>query len=140
MLQKKPYLILWFLAAILAIIFSFSYFFDVDNEFVLNFGDTYFVIAHSHLFLLFSLWLLLCGFGYFILNKYKITPIYSLTKLHIVFTLLTLFTIILDKFIDHNDIENILVWTAILLFPIAQIIYFMNIIAATVLKLQENTN
>ena len=132
MLQNRPYLFLWFLAAVLAISFSFSYFFDIDNEFVLNFGDTYFVIRHSHLFLLFSLWLLLCGFGYFILKNYKISPIYSLTKLHIIFTLLTLFTIILDKFIDHNDIENILVWVAILLFPVAQIIYFMNIIAATV--------
>lgn len=140
MLRKRPYLFLWFLAAILCLVYSVSYFFDIDSGFVLNFGDAYLVIPHSHLFLLFSLWLLLCGFGFFILNKYKITPIYSLTKLHIIFSLLTLFTIVLDNFIDHNDIEIILVWIAILLFPIAQIIYFMNIIAATVLKLQENTN
>jgi hypothetical protein len=140
MLQKRPYLILWFLGAILSVAYGFFYFIDLNTAFSLNIGGIYFDIAHLHLFFLFALWLLLCGFGYFILSKYRITPIFSLTKLHIIFTLLTFFAIIGDQFSDHNTIESVLVWTAILLFPIAQIIYFMNIIAATVLNLQENTN
>lgn len=140
MLRKRPYLFLWFLAAILCLVYSVSYFYNIDTTFSLNIGDTYLVIAHLHLLFLFAVWLLLCGFGYFIISKYKITPIYSLTKLHIIVTLLTFFTIIIDQFINHNSLETVLVWVAILLFPIGQIIYFMNIIAATVLKLQENTN
>ncbi|MDP5229744.1 MAG: hypothetical protein NWQ38_05070 [Cellulophaga sp.] len=140
MLRKRPYLFLWFLAAILCLVYSVSYFYNIDTTFSLNIGDTYLVIAHLHLLFLFAVWLLLCGFGYFIISKYKITPIYSLTKLHIIVTLLTFFTIIIDQFINHNSLETVLVWVAILLFPIGQIIYFMNIIAATVLNLQENTN
>ncbi len=140
MLQKRPYLILWFLGAILSVAYGFFYFMDLNTTFSLKIGDIYFEVAHIHLFFLFALWLLLCGFGYFVLNKYKIVPIYSLTKLHIFFTILTFFAIFIDQFTNHNSIETALVWTAILLFPVAQIIYFMNIIAATVLNLQEKNS
>ncbi|WP_047416732.1 hypothetical protein [Cellulophaga sp. Hel_I_12] len=139
MLRKRPYLFLWFLAAILCMAYGISYLFQIDTNFSLTVSDVYVVVAHSQLFLLFALWLLLCGFGYFVLGRYKITPVYSLTKLHILFTLLTFFIIIIDQFTNHNSLETVLVWVAILLFPIAQIIYFINIIAATVLNLQENT-
>lgn len=140
MLKKRPYLVLWFLGAVLCVAFAVSYFFKFDKTFVLNFSDTSFGIAHSQLFLLFAVWLLLCGFGYFILHKYGITPIYSLTKLHVTFTLLTFFAVIGDQLLDKTSLETTMVWIAILLFPIAQIIYFMNIIAATVLNIQENAS
>ena len=126
MLRKKPYLLLWFLAAILCMAYGISYLFQIDTNFSLTVSDVYVVVAHSQLFLLFALWLLLCGFGYFVLGRYKITPVYSLTKLHILFTLLTFFIIVIDQFTNHNSLETVLVWVAILLFPIAQIIYFIN--------------
>jgi hypothetical protein len=134
MLKKKPHLVLWFIGAILAVGCCISYFFKIDTNFLLTISDIYLVVAHSHIFLLSSLWFLLCGFGYFILLKYKITPVYSLTKIHLLITLLSLFGIIIDQFTNNDGIESLIAWMSIVIFFIGQIIYFVNIIVATVLS------
>ncbi|MFI8604945.1 hypothetical protein ACIGCP_10810 [Cellulophaga baltica] len=134
MLKNKPHFVLWFIGALLAIGCCISYFFKIDTNFLLTIGDTYLVVAHSHIFLLGSLWFLLCGFGYFILHKYKITPIYSLTKIHLGATLLSLLGIVVDQFTNNDGVESAIAWGSILIFLLAQTIYFVNIAIATVLK------
>lgn len=133
-LKDKPHLVLWFIGAILAIGCCVSYLFKIDTNFLLTVGDLYLVVAHSHIFLLASLWFLLCGFGYFVLQKYGISPIYSLTKVHVLITLLSLLGIVIDQFTNNEELESLIAWIAIMLFFIGQIVYFMNIIVATVLS------
>ena len=140
LLREKPYLVLWFIGALLAVGCSVSYFFKIDTNFLVTISDIYLVVAHSHIFLLGSLWFLLCGFGYFILLKYKITPIYSMTKIHLIITLLSLFGIVIDQFTNNDGLETIIAWFSILIFFIAQIIYFVNITVATTLKIRIKTN
>lgn len=134
MLQKKPYVVLWFLGAVLAIAFSVSYVLKIDTNLVINRYDSYIVIAHSYLFLLFSVWFLLCGLGYFILQKFKAKPIYTLTILHLLFTLLSLLGIFFDQFTNSDRVESILVWVSIVLFPVGQLLYFVHIMLSTLLK------
>jgi len=136
MLKNKPHLVLWFIGALLAIGCCISYFFKIDTNFLLTLGETYLVVAHSHIFLLGALWFLLCGFGYFILQKYEITPIHSLTKIHLIATLLSLLGIVVDQFTNNDGVESVIAWTSILLFLVAQTIYFINITIATVLKVR----
>ncbi|ADV48292.1 hypothetical protein Celal_0967 [Cellulophaga algicola DSM 14237] len=136
MLKKKPHLVLWFIGAILAVGCCISYLFKIDTNFLLTIGDIYLVVAHSHIFLLGSLWFLLCGFGYFILHKYEIEPIYSLTKIHLGATLLSLLGIVVDQFTNNDGVESVIAWASILIFLVAQTIYFVNIAMATVLKVR----
>lgn len=140
LLKEKPYLVLWFIGAFLAIGCTVSYFFKIDTNFLVTISDIYLVVAHSHIFLLGSLWFLLCGFGYFILLKYQIKPIYSMTKIHLIITLLSLFGIIIDQFTNNDGLETVIAWTSILIFFLGQIIYFVNIIVATVLKIRTENN
>ena len=137
LLKERPYLVLWFFGALLAIGCCVSYLFKIDTNFLLNVGDTYFVVAHSHIFLLSSLWFLLCGFGYFFLKKFNIIPVYLITKIHLFITLLSLFGVIIDQFTNNDGVETLIVWASIMIFFIGQIIYFVNIIVATLLKLNQ---
>ena len=136
LLREKPYLVLWFIGAILAVGCSISYFFKIDTNFLVTISDIYLVVAHSHIFLLGALWFLLCGFGYFILLKYQITPVYSMTKIHLVLTLLSLFGIVIDQFTNNDGLETVIAWLSIILFFLAQTIYFINIVVATVFKIR----
>jgi len=136
LLREKPYLVLWFIGAILAVGCSISYFFKIDTNFLVTISDIYLVVAHSHIFLLGALWFLLCGFGYFILLKYQITPVYSMTKIHLVLTLLSLFGIVIDQFTNNDGLETVIAWLSIIIFFLAQTIYFINIVVATVFKIR----
>lgn len=136
LLREKPYLVLWFIGAILAVGCSISYFFKIDTNFLVTISDIYLVVAHSHIFLLGALWFLLCGFGYFILLKYQITPVYSMTKIHLLLTLLSLFGIVIDQFTNNDGLETVIAWLSIILFFLAQTIYFINIVVATVFKIR----
>tara|TARA_R110002051_G_scaffold298457_4_gene365305 strand:- start:10874 stop:11323 length:450 start_codon:yes stop_codon:yes gene_type:complete len=135
-LNEKSHLVLWFIGAVLAIGCCVSYFFKIDTNFLLTIADTYIVVAHSHIFLLGSLWLLLCGFGYFILQKYEIKPICILTKIHLIITLLSLFGIVIDQYTNNDGLETVIAWMAIMIFFVGQIIYFINIIVATLFKIK----
>ena len=136
LLREKPYLVLWFIGAILAVGCSISYFFKIDTNFLVTISDIYLVVAHSHIFLFGALWFLLCGFGYFILLKYQITPVYSMTKIHLLLTLLSLFGIVIDQFTNNDGLETVIAWLSIILFFLAQTIYFINIVVATVFKIR----
>lgn len=136
LLREKPYLVLWFIGAILAVGCSISYFFKIDTNFLVTISDIYLVVAHSHIFLLGALWFLLCGFGYFILLKYQITPVYSMTKIHLLLTLLSLFGIVIDQFTNNDGLETVIAWLSIIIFFLAQTIYFINIVVATVFKIK----
>lgn len=136
LLREKPYLVLWFIGAILAVGCSISYFFKIDTNFLVTISDIYLVVAHSHIFLLGALWFLLCGFGYFILIKYQITPVYSMTKIHLLLTLLSLFGIVIDQFTNNDGLETVIAWLSIIIFFLAQTIYFINIVVATVFKIR----
>lgn len=136
LLKEKPYLVLWFIGAILAVGCSISYFFKIDTNFLVTISDIYLVVAHSHIFLLGALWFLLCGFGYFILIKYQITPVYSMTKIHLLLTLLSLFGIVIDQFTNNDGLETVIAWLSIIIFFLAQTIYFINIVVATVFKIK----
>tara|TARA_R110000868_G_C10830895_1_gene759376 strand:+ start:421 stop:861 length:441 start_codon:yes stop_codon:yes gene_type:complete len=136
LLREKPYLVLWFIGAILAVGCSISYFFKIDTNFLVTISDIYLVVAHSHIFLLGALWFLLCGFGYFILIKYQITPVYSMTKIHLLLTLLSLFGIVIDQFTNNDGLETVIAWLSIIIFFLAQTIYFINIVVATVFKIK----
>ncbi|SMC44903.1 hypothetical protein [Cellulophaga tyrosinoxydans] len=136
LLREKPYLVLWFIGAILAVGCSISYFFKIDTNFLVTISDIYLVVAHSHIFLLGALWFLLCGFGYFILLKYQITPVYSMTKIHLLLTLLSLFGIVIDQFTNNDGLETVIAWLSIIIFFLAQTIYFINIVVATVFKIR----
>ena len=137
LLKVKPYLVLWFAGAVLAISCCISYLFKIDTNFLLNIGAIYLVVAHSHIFLLGSLWFLLCGFGYFILHKYRITPINSLTKIHLLITLFSLLGVIIDQFTKSEGVESIIAWASIMIFFVGQTIYFVNISIATLLKIRK---
>jgi hypothetical protein len=137
MLKRKPHLVLWFIGALLAVGCCVSYLFKIDTNFLLTIGETYLVVAHSHIFLLGSLWFLLCGFGYFILQKYKIALVYSLTKIHLAATLLSLLGIVVDQFTNNDGVESVIAWASIMIFFLAQVVYFVNISIATVLKVRR---
>tara|TARA_R110000868_G_scaffold125037_3_gene330399 strand:+ start:19364 stop:19810 length:447 start_codon:yes stop_codon:yes gene_type:complete len=134
--RERPYLVLWFIGALLAVGCCISYLFKIDTNFLLNVGATYFVVAHSHIFLLAALWFLLCGFGYFVLQRYGITLVYSLTKSHLWITLLSLLGIVIDQFTNNDGVETAIGWASIMLFCIGQLIYFINIIVSTMLKIK----
>tara|TARA_R110002050_G_scaffold204522_3_gene340071 strand:+ start:8535 stop:8981 length:447 start_codon:yes stop_codon:yes gene_type:complete len=134
--RESPYLVLWFIGALMAVGCCISYLFKIDTNFLLNVGATYFVVAHSHIFLLAALWFLLCGFGYFVLQRYGITPVYSLTKSHLWITLLSLLGIVIDQFTNNDGVETAIGWASIMLFCIGQLIYFINIIVSTMLKIK----
>lgn len=135
MIRKTPHLVLWFIGALLAITYCSYFLFDIDEaSFNINIYDTYFVIGYSSLFLSFAIWLLMCGFGYFILNKYNIKPLYSLTTAHLILTLMWILGVTINYFI--NGFEDVIIWLSILVFPIAQILYFVNIMLSTLIKVR----
>ncbi|QWX83196.1 hypothetical protein H0I23_12130 [Cellulophaga sp. HaHaR_3_176] len=135
MVRKTPHLILWFLGALLAVTYCSYFLFDIDEASLdINIYDTYYVIGYSSLFLSFAIWLLMCGFGYFILNKYKIKLIYSLTITHLILTLVWVVGVTINYFI--NGFEDVIIWLSILVFPIAQILYFVNIMLSTLIKVK----
>jgi len=136
MLKDKPHIVLWFIGALLALGCSISYFFKIDTNFLLTIGDIYLVVAHSHIFLLGSLWFLLCGFGYFMLFTYKIKPIYVLTKIHLLITVVSLLGIVIDQYTNNDGLETVIAWLSIMAFFIGQIGYFINIMAATLIKIK----
>ncbi len=138
MLQKKPYLVLWFIGALFSLGCFISYLFKIDTNFLLNIGEVYLVVAHSHIFLLASLWFLLCGFGYFVLFRFGITPIYTLTKVHLWITLLSLLGIVIDQFTNNEGLESAIAWASIMIFFIGQFVYFVTLLLGNYLKKSEH--
>ena len=59
-----------------------------------------------------------------------------MTKIHLLLTLLSLFGIVIDQFTNNDGLETVIAWLSIIIFFLAQTIYFINIVVATVFKIR----
>ena len=147
MKKLKPY----FLLALPLIIFSFLSILQFKENIVLNFSDTYFVIAYSHLFYLFTLFFGVLFFIYFVLYFLKIdifnTSIWYLILGILVITLIIFYLNYLSNEYDSkpkkiedliNPVEfNKYIIISVLLFLIFQfflLITFFSILFKKVVK------
>lgn len=125
MIRRNPYLPLLIISIVLLGLYCYYRLYS-GSTIDINFHDTYYVFAKSHIFRVLTIWFTLCGLGYWIIIKYKSEPIYTLTLLHVVLSCLAIFQLTLP-----NKTYNLsfLVWA---LFLIGQGIYFLNIFISTI--------
>ncbi|MCW5515095.1 hypothetical protein [Muriicola sp. Z0-33] len=86
-LEEKPYLVVWAFSIIILCV-GLVAFLTPEQTFDINIEDTYYVIALPNFLILVFLWFGLCGLGYYFLYFFKMKPIYWLTLIHLVLSIL----------------------------------------------------
>ena len=141
MLKRKPYFLL-FAIVILFLILGFF----VDNKSILdlNVHDTYYIIAHNHLYWLLTIIMFLLLIVYCFLNKLKVNLVVILSKIHIYGTLVSIigmffpYSLILkpSNFPLYDDMQNVNLCVSIsgLLFLLLQLLFIINIFVAIIKK------
>ena len=145
-ISEKPHLPLWVISALLLVLFFIHIIISPENNIDINIHDTYYVIASAHLLLLLSLWFGCCASGYMILKRFNITPNFWLVCLHLVISVTVLMGMFFpDWFVTEQgsyevpsspvNLSSSTLWNikflAILLFLIAQGLYFINVFVVT---------
>ncbi|MCU0447850.1 MAG: hypothetical protein MUE85_23370 [Microscillaceae bacterium] len=85
---SKPYFILW-LGTVLFMMIAFFMAILPQTSFAIKLYDTYFVIAHFHIWAVFAIFLGLLGLGYWLMDRFGLRLWLVFSYLHILATLLS---------------------------------------------------
>ena len=119
---------LFIITAIVYFLLSVIFVADLDSIIDINVHDTYFVISNLHLAILVSMFILLQGILYLIVEKTKLKLNSLLTKLHFSFTVI--FLSILFFLLNFQSNYDNLVW-----FNISIVIVFLGSILVPTINL-----
>jgi heme/copper-type cytochrome/quinol oxidase subunit 1 len=145
-IKKKPEFILWLLSSLLFLFSITSFYISGDSTLDINVQDTYIVISHFIILLVFSLWFALCGLGYWVLNKFGVRLFFWLTTIHLTisfFGILLFFMNIIffgiqdipKRYYENTSFTEGLDFAMLLTLLIGtQIFYVFNILLSTVSK------
>ena len=101
---KKPHFFFWGAIPVFAVLGWIQTSKLEDSALDINIHDTYFVVAHTHLFLIICVCFALLGFVYFILNKLQIPLRKGLNFTHTILTFLgTLFIAYPIEILSKNN-------------------------------------
>lgn len=141
-MKFKDYYLLFISSAILLIVGLFS---NKETTFDVNVHDTYFVVAHSHLYFFFMVVFFWLFTFYWSFEKSKTTLIKILHKIHIYGTLLTViglffpynFIFSSSDFPLYDDMQyaNVCITISFLFFIFFQILFIINIFVSIIKKL-----
>jgi len=145
-IRNIPYVILWFIAAILILIAHGISSRQYDTTLDINIHDTYFVISYTHIFRFLAFWAVICAMGYWVLSRFNIKSFFWLTLSHLVLSIVSIFWLMFElSFVSLQDAPepyyqntafrsgaDILV--VFFLFPLAQLIYTLNILISIFLR------
>lgn len=144
LLREKPFVGLTVFSGLLFVLSYLRFFLFEDSTLDINIHDTYYVFSQHHLLNFTAIWIGLCAFGYWVLFKKGIRTIHGLTIAHLLCSVLAIVGLIFDVgFISLEDTPNRYYQNTvypeaadslvhILLFPIVQVLYFINITASTI--------
>ncbi|WP_367278102.1 cbb3-type cytochrome c oxidase subunit I [uncultured Algibacter sp.] len=140
-LKNKPYIIFWIIGIIIFIPFFKHISFDSTID--INVHDTYFVVAHYHLGMIFLIFFVLIGLIYWVLNIFKRKKVNWLTICHIILTIMSTFLLFYSDYLFGSSTfqsnnkypyfdgllnSNLIKTLAFLMFGIGQILFFFNIL------------
>lgn len=151
MIKRNPHIISWIFVMGLIISFFITKSYLENAAIDINVHDTYFVIAHVQIYIVFISWFLLCGFGYWVLRRFEVKLFSFLTVLHLIASVFGIIQLIRTSAITNfpsrfyqNSVYPqegysliICVWV---FFFIGQLIYFLNILVSTIRKNRNKTN
>lgn len=135
---------LYFLLLVLSIVFLIIGFFSTDETLDINVHDTYYVIAHSHVYWFYSIFLLLLFGIYGLCDLFKVKLNEAFSKVHILGTFFSIIGLCFPYhlifttpefplFDDYEKINLCLTISAILLFAF-QLVFLLNILIALIKK------
>ena len=81
-IRTKPYLLCWVFAVLSFVLAVFYYFFGTTLD--INIHDSYYIIAHFHLFLILGVWYALCGLGYWFIKNHSAPFVPWMIYVHII--------------------------------------------------------
>lgn len=137
-MKKIKLYVYFFIVSIVFLMISF-YCSNSETTIDINVHDTYYVIHHSYLSILFALFYALVGFMYLIFKISKIKLINILTKIHSIITLssvplyfvgLEIINLKPDSYFPlFNDVSNSYYFITIIgiLFLLAQFLFILNV-------------
>lgn len=148
-LEEKPFLVLWVFSALILCL-GLVAFLIPERTFDISIGYTYYVIATPYLLILAFIWFGLCGLGYHLLLLYKMKPVYWLTLLHFVLSILMVIPICFsawftgaDPGLIASDIpdaiyyakENGVKVSSLMILASVQMLYVINIASSKIRKI-----
>jgi heme/copper-type cytochrome/quinol oxidase subunit 1 len=143
-LFKKPYFIFWVFIIIIMCLRELGLY---RNEMIINYEDTYYVIAQRNYNILLGLILFFLSLIYLIFDKLNIKLISILNLIHIIFTIIPILSYhLLDLYysnsfqlFDNNlDLNSCLTFASTIVL-VAQVVLIINILAS-LFKLFFNKN
>ncbi len=138
-IRDKAHIVFWTLGIVL---FAFQIYFTQvypNSTFDINVHDTYYVVAHAHIFNVLGTWIILCGMGYWILKLCRVRILALMFWLHLILTILFTISLWVMDIEIKPGIENLelykimqsLWFFGLILFGLGQISYFLNILIST---------
>lgn len=136
---------LYFLLLVLSIVFLIVGFFSTEGTLDINVHDTYYVIAHSFVCWVNSIFLfLLFGiYGLFDLLKIKLNNLFS--KSHIIGTIISILGLFFPYYLilptpdfplfDENDKIQLCITISAILFVVFQLVFLLNILITLIKKM-----
>ncbi len=143
-------MILWFVAAILVLVSYVLSLRQYDTTLDINIHDTYIVISYTHVFRFLAFSAAICAIGYWILLRFNRKPFFWLTLSHLVMSFVVILWFLFEfSFICLQDVPDHYnhktefssgadIFMILFLFPVAQLIYVLNILISIFLKNKKN--
>lgn len=129
---------LHFLLLVLPIVFLMVGFFSSDETLDINVHDTYYVVAHSFVFWIFSIYLFLLFGVYWLFELLKVNLNDLFSKVHIIGTIISMlglcfpyhFIFATPEFplFDDSDKINLCITISAVLFFVFQLVFLLNIL------------
>jgi hypothetical protein len=145
-LKRRSYFLLLLTSFLFLVLFLTT---NVNERFVVNIHDTYYVVEFQHCFILLCLSFLTTGLFYLIFDYFKIQLFYFLSRIHIYGSLVIigLFFFYLHKINSAEDFQlfdsidyNFRIIISLLIFVFLQLIFAINLITSIIKKLSNLTS